>query len=347
MSRWRMMARCLAVAATIAASGLAAAQSIEDVEAPPPPAWTPGETIGLTDDDVSATLELLEPAPATGLPIRLRLVVPEGADARVAVEGFDDDGPFALLGVAGENPIASDLVATISLRTFASGATVLPGFTVRVGDADLAVPARTIEVESIAGLETDPAAHRDIADAVPMPSGKGGWTIEIILGILAVAGVVALIAWWLRRPRPTPPPIPADEWALARLDELEARGPMTPAGLHAFYIELTDITRRFIERRFGLAAPERTTPEFIREAGRHPGIREDQAALLGRLLRAADMVKFAGDRPSIPEATRHLAVVRDFVRDAGSGDPESPDGEARGRRIAGAVEGLDRLEDES
>ena len=51
--------------------------------------------------------------------------------------------------------------------------------------------------------------------------------------------------------------------ALARLDELDLLG---KGDLEGYFVYLSAILREFVERRFGLRAPERTTEEFLREA---------------------------------------------------------------------------------
>ena len=335
---------------------------------PPPRIWEPGAKIKLDDRGTVIVLESLRPA--VGLPIELQLLVPSGIDgARTEVTWPDSSaelGEFEVIGIgAASTPPIGDrpLVSTWMIRTFAGGQVELPGFDIGLDDRILEVPARTIRIASVAGLETDPAAHRDITGSVEVRIDEPiSWSMVVILALLLVAAIVGF-AWWWRRPRPEPPPIPADAWAFTELDALESRGHLPAGRIHRFYIELTDITRRFIERRYGLAAPERTTPEFAREAARHPEIGEEHARVLGNLLRAADMVKFAGDRPASTEAERDLGFVRDFVREVGAGrvedeaDPAQGDGPARinpqaddsprRSRITDAVEGLDRLEDRS
>jgi hypothetical protein len=61
-----------------------------------------------------------------------------------------------------------------------------------------------------------------------------------------------------------------------------------------FYVELTMVVRRYIERRHGVKAPNLTTDEFLRAAQESPAFTDDVVAQLKRFLESADLVKFAG-----------------------------------------------------
>ena len=341
-------------------------------EPPPPQMWATGSKIELDDRGTELILESLKPA--VGLGVELQLLVPRSADGTYPEVTWPDSdaelGDFEVLGAGpappppfGDRP----LVSTWTIRTFASGLVELPGFNIGLGDRILEVPARTIRIASVAGIDTDPAAHRDITGPIEVKVDTPIAWLWFLLGYLLLVAAIIGVVWWWHRPRPTPPPIPADTWAFAELEELESRGHLPAGRIHRFYIELTDITRRFIELRYGLAAPERTTPEFVREATRHPQIGEEHARVLGNLLRSADMVKFAGDRPASAEAQRHLGFVRDFVGEVGAApteDQSTPANQSdaasttttknasdhhskRQDRIRDAVDGLDQLEDRS
>ena len=348
----------------------AAGQSAE--EPPPPRIWESGTSIGL--DDRGTVLVLESPTPAVGLPVDFQLQGPLDSDVPAPEVTWPTPGTelgdFEVLGTAPSPTIPLEdrrVISTWRIRTFASGRVELPGFDIRLDDRILEVPARTLLIASVAGIDTDPAAHRDITGPIEVDLDTPIAWIWFLIGHLLLVTTIIVVVWWWTRPRPLPPPVPADAWAFEELDKLESRGHLSAGRIHRFYVELTDITRRFIELRYGIAAPERTTPEFAREATRHPLIGEEHARVLGNLLRAADMVKFAGDRPASAEAERHLGFVRDFVGEVGpaptcddsdrtGGTPvtstKNPTGTpdratAREIRISDAVDDLDRLENRS
>ena len=64
-----------------------------------------------------------------------------------------------------------------------------------------------------------------------------------------------------------------------------------------FYVELTGIVRRYIERTTGVRAPEQTTEEFLREITAKETFDGMFSRRLKNFLESADLVKFAGLHP--------------------------------------------------
>lgn len=348
-------------------------------EPPSAPIWSPTEAIELDFDGVPGKLRLLTPSPDVGLPIRFTLELddesPGTAPGPMWPAAGTTLGEFEVIGV--DDEVDGSRWPSWSIRTFASGLVELPSFTIEWNGVDSPTPPRRLEIASAAGLDTAPDAFRDIAQAVDVPLPRPWLAFWIVGGAFILLTLLIMIVLLRRRDRgPAPDPaVPADIWALARLDELAAEDLLQRRRIHAFYLRLTDITRGFIERRYGIAAPDRTTPEASRELERHPLVDAGHAEFLRRLLRSADLVKFAGDRPSPGEADRDLKLVRDFVREVGAAPPtvqaQEPDagqgGDAgapaalsrpgpatddttardRTRAVQAAVDGLDELEDRS
>ena len=151
---------------------------------------------------------------------------------------------------------------------------------------------------------------RDIKGLVPVPFNW--WWLALLALVLLLVCVV--VWWWKRRqpktaPKPVAPPPTPLEIALAALQRLrEADLPVAE-----FYTQLADIVRQFIEGRFGLHAPERTTEEFLAEAN----LTERHLALLRTFLVEADLVKFARHRPGQADRQRAFAAAENFVRESG------------------------------
>ena len=334
-------------------------------EPPPSPIWAPKEAIDLDFGGISGRLRLLTPTPEVGLPVRFALEVEDRSSRTTPGPTWPAAGTalgdFEVIGIGDET--GKDAWPSWSIRTFAGGLVELPSFVIEWNGIEARTTPRRLDIASVAGLDTAPQAFRDISQAVDVPL-PGRWLLLWIAGAILVGLALSLAIMLLRRrardERPAPT-VPADTWALARLDELAASDLLDRGRIHAFYLRMTDITRGFIERRYGIAAPERTTPEAGRELERHPMVDAGHAQFLRGMLRSADMVKFAGDRPSTGEAERDLQLVREFVREVGpapSGiDPQGSEGDAdrvseetvhdRRRAVKVAVEGLDQLEDGS
>ena len=103
--------------------------------------------------------------------------------------------------------------------------------------------------------------------------------------------------------------------ATARLVALERRGIPDADEADDWYVELSDIVRRYLEDRFVLRAPELTTEEFLNEAKRSPELSGPHREMLSSFLAQCDQVKFAGYRPGTVESKRALAEARAFVEE--------------------------------
>jgi len=175
--------------------------------------------------------------------------------------------------------------------------------------------ARLTVVTTLAGPEASP---RDIKDVLRWPGAVPHW----IPGLLIVAAIAALAAFvvgrFLSKPRTFlsyPPPPPPHEVALAALHDLLARGLIESGQVELFYIRLSAIIRRYIEDRFQLRAPERTTEEFIREATSSRLLSLDHQMLTRDFLEQCDLVKFARHRPEQTAMRAGYAAAERLVRE--------------------------------
>lgn len=151
---------------------------------------------------------------------------------------------------------------------------------------------------------------RDIKGVVPVPINPWWWVALLVL----VAMGVVLVWWWKRRrPKtvaPSATPLSPDEIALRALRQLREENPP----VEAFYTRLSDIVRRYIEDRFGLHAPERTTEEFLAEAN----LPTQHMVLLSAFLVECDLVKFARHQPGEADRQRAFAAAEKFITESGS-----------------------------
>jgi len=103
------------------------------------------------------------------------------------------------------------------------------------------------------------------------------------------------------------------ERALRELEQLKARHLVEQNRVKDFYLELTMIVRRYIERRHSLRAPEQTTEEFLAAAASHPLFAPPVVERLKRFLEAADLVKFAAFHPDRPVIDKALETAKDYI----------------------------------
>ena len=111
----------------------------------------------------------------------------------------------------------------------------------------------------------------------------------------------------MQRPPPPPPPKPPYEEAMEALAALEAKQYLLKGLVREYVFELSDILKRYIERRFSINAAEFTT-----WLGVSPLAKEQRAAMEW-FFRAADPVKFAKMLPDQDTLDRFGAEARVFL----------------------------------
>ena len=144
------------------------------------------------------------------------------------------------------------------------------------------------------------------------PLSTVAWGVVLVLVVLAAA---ALLWRLLRRVREEVAVrrLSPRERALRELQQLLARDLIARGQVKEFYVELTFIVRRYIERRHGVRAPEQTTEEFLGAISQDARFRPEVLSRLRAFLRAADMVKFAAHRPDAAAIEQASGTAKEYI----------------------------------
>lgn len=203
--------------------------------------------------------------------------------------------------------VSNHVVATNGLRfVYADGRVVTS-----------AIPFVTLEVQSL--LQGTNTALREAKGLATWPDRARRRALVITAAALLLAGLLALFLA-LRRRRlqpapPPPPPPPPHEIALAALRELLARQWIEQRMIEPFYVALSGIVRTYLEKRFGLHAPEQTTDEFIREATSSRRLSMDHQQLVGAFLEQSDLVKFARHEPESADMSKAAVAAERLIHE--------------------------------
>jgi hypothetical protein len=179
------------------------------------------------------------------------------------------------------------------------------------------VTTEPIEVEVTSLLSKDPNWKPEIADIEPvmdMPRQYGPlwWWVG---GCAAAA--IAVGAYLVLRKKNgkgfAAVMIPAHEVAYQRLRELVAQDLVAQGMIKEFYERISNILRHYIEDRFDLRAPERTTEEFLFELGSSSALESQDKERLREFMTHCDLVKFAKFQPDAAQIQRTFDLVKEFI----------------------------------
>jgi hypothetical protein len=176
----------------------------------------------------------------------------------------------------------------------------------------LTVPPAPVKMASVLGAfkETD-----DLRPLKGVIGYRSWWPLILALAAIALAaGGWQLWKNWKRRKagigtHPSAPPVPPEVAARKALEALLSKNLLEQGQVKLFYIELSDIFRRYIEGRFGVPALDLTTSELLPCLRR----REELRPLYGdtrAFLDGSDLVKFAKYVPDRDEITADIGRVR-------------------------------------
>ena len=181
--------------------------------------------------------------------------------------------------------------------------------------------AATEEIPDIRGLK----------DVIDIPTGNE-WVLWLFVAAAALV-VAGVAAWFVRRrlarrsEELASPPPPPHVVAWERLQR--ALGLIHEA--EQFCMEVSQIIRVYLEERFNLHAPDRTTEEFLLELQSSQRLAGEHKQLLADFLGECDMVKFAKAEPPEQElrnlheaASRLVGETQPSLREETMGEEETP-----------------------
>jgi len=195
-------------------------------------------------------------------------------------------------------PFYAEMVSGDSLLRYYSDYSFL-----KVQRPDVTPPDTTDVIFDIIGPRSAPVTF---AEVLP-------W---LVIALIAAIVLYILARFLPRNPlrrfvRPPAPPEPAHVIALRELKALMDEELWQRGEVKEYYSRLSDITRRYIDNRYGISSPELTTDETVRMLQKAAVTTGGQMSLVKELLSLSDMVKFA---KYIPESGLHEKYHADAVR---------------------------------
>ena len=178
-------------------------------------------------------------------------------------------------------------------------------------------PEISIYVKSV--ITGDEAKElKDIKPPIYIPFNWKFWLS--VAGIVILLVVVAFLSYrlWKKRKEkgymfiPPQPPVPAHERALSELEKLFKSNLLANKEYKAFFIELSEIIRVYLEGRYYIKALEETSAEILRDLKEHLE-EENLFNSIRSQLTLADLVKFAKHIPDEQEIEKAKTEAVAFV----------------------------------
>ncbi len=205
------------------------------------------------------------------------------------------------------------------LDTYVSGEHTIPAATVKYrtkGQTDwqeLSANEVKLEVKSVLDNASNRADIRDIRGPKSFASKMWLYSLIVLALLLIIGGVFSFILLRKKHEESKTPPLLAHIIAYEALAALEKKDYIRQGQTKAYYIELSDIVRRYLENRFNIRAPEMTTEEFLLKVKEDSSLSVEHKGLLRDFLTNCDLVKFAKYQPAETEASLALASARRLV----------------------------------
>ncbi len=118
------------------------------------------------------------------------------------------------------------------------------------------------------------------------------WILIIVLSVCIISLLILFLTGKVRKKAVAPPPVPPYEEAIMALGVLHGKRLLEKGLIREYVFELSEIFKRYIERRFDTNASEFTTEEMIAWAGAS-GLDKKLKNSIEWFFQTTDPVKFA------------------------------------------------------
>jgi hypothetical protein len=213
-----------------------------------------------------------------------------------------------------------ELIKKYGLIQFDSGRYTIPGIKILIDKKPYLTDSIRIEVSSIK-IDTLQQKMYDIKDISTVDNGTGNWW-KYLLAFLLIVGIGAFVYWFIKKRQQKKieeevykTPI---EKATSLLNNLEKKELWQKGEIKEYYSELTDIARNYIEEAIQIPAMESTTSELIQglkaaSTKKKMSLTPETVENLERVLRQADLVKFAKSKPLEFEITEDRNKIQKAI----------------------------------
>lgn len=198
------------------------------------------------------------------------------------------------------------LIKRYGLTQFDSGKYTIPRQKILIGDYEFLTDSLTVEVNNIV-VDTTKQGLYDIKPIIEVDKSASKWWLYALLIALLLALIAFVLYWFIWREKPLTHEekvalMPPYERAKLALQELDNSAYLENDELKAYYSDLTQIIRKYLDEKVYDRALESTTDELISRLnllkdGNQIDISKEDVKNIETILKRADLVKFAKSTP--------------------------------------------------
>lgn len=218
---------------------------------------------------------------------------------------------------------------TFIITSFDSGVFVIPSLTFKYklngNDKVITTETDPLEIEVFTVPVDTTKEIRDIRPIEEAPFDMK-WVWYGLGALVIITLVIALIVWGMKKRKPVAAGpavvelvIPPHIAALEALVALEEERVWQNGQVKLYYTQLTDILRTYIEKRYSFSTLELTSDEILSHAA-VKSISGSSREELEKILRLADLVKFAKWQAIPSENEWAMQLAQKFVRETAPAD---------------------------
>jgi len=231
--------------------------------------------------------------------------------------------------MTGAGDVRVSYVASYLLGPYLPGTYSIPPMTVtyrdrnnHAGTTQILTENIQVEVKSTLDQGDDNIEIKDIKGPLSLPENVAlQILLAVIVLLLTILGLAGFLYWRKisSNKKPIVVQLRPEEIALQELKRLLAENLLARGEVKTFHLRISDILRYYIENRFGIRAPERTTEEFLTELSvaqlQKNSLLGSHKALLTDFLIHCDLVKFAKHEPTTAECEKTVSICREFIEE--------------------------------
>ncbi|WP_294959390.1 hypothetical protein [uncultured Flavobacterium sp.] len=259
-----------------------------------------------------------------GAEFKLTLKTVVSSKSKVEFPKLKNIGPLEVIQSYPIDTVKKDdtyeLIKKYGLTQFDSGRYTIPSVKILIDKKPFFSDSIKVEVANVK-VDTLQQKMYDIKDIAPANEGMGTWWIYVLI-VLAIIGIGAFVYWYVKKRQlkkieeevyKTP-----IEKATSLLNNLEQKELVQKGEIKEYYSELTDIARNYIEEAIHIPAMESTTSELIQairiaSTQKKMTLTPETVENLERVLRQADLVKFAKSKPLDFEITEDRNKIQKVI----------------------------------